>query len=224
MYIISHVRNTNLGNLNFVNCGCACEILAPPLVITNVAPLHQSCLLRKLPPLPLCDFLARIMLQSEEVWSTLTLVMICKACRNIHHTCAETAHYIHWLDFSCIHIYSEPLRLFIVVIFYLRYAASTCRSKVYMKYGMKQLFMYPILVNFSSVGEDFVQIWQTLIFDNSTNTTQCVYIPIINDDCVEDEPEEFTATLKSDDDRVSFGTNSTTISIFDDDCECPNFV
>jgi len=37
---------------------------------------------------------------------------------------------------------------------------------------------------------------------------------------VEDEPEEFTATLKSDDDRVSFGTNSTTISIFDDDCEC----
>jgi len=57
-----------------------------------------------------------------------------------------------------------------------------------------------------------------LVFD--TNATQCVYIPIINDDCVEDEPEEFTATLESDDDRVSFGTNSTTISIFDDDCEC----
>jgi len=75
-------------------------------------------------------------------------------------------------------------------------------------------------INFSSVGEDFVQIWQTLVFDNSTNATQCVYIPIINDDCVEDEPEEFTATLRSEDDCVSFGTNSTTISIFDDDCEC----
>ena len=74
--------------------------------------------------------------------------------------------------------------------------------------------------NFSSDGEDFVQIWQTLVFDSSTNTTQCVYIPIINDDCVEDEPEEFTATLRSDDDCVSFGTNSTTVSIFDDDCEC----
>ena len=70
------------------------------------------------------------------------------------------------------------------------------------------------------VGEDFVQIWQTLVFDSSTNTTQCVYIPIINDDCVEDEPEEFTATLRSDDDCVSFGSNSTTVSIFDDDCEC----
>ena len=73
---------------------------------------------------------------------------------------------------------------------------------------------------FSSVGEDFDQIWQTLVFDSSTNTTQCVHIPIINDDCVEDEPEEFTATLKSDDDRVSFGTNSATISVFDDDCKC----
>ena len=69
-------------------------------------------------------------------------------------------------------------------------------------------------------GEDFIQIWQTLVFDNSTNTTQCLYIPIINDECVESEPEEFTATLYTDNDCVSFGTNSTTISIFDDDCEC----
>jgi len=81
MYIISHVRNKNLGNLMFVNCDCACEILAPPSVITNVAPLHQSCLLCELPLLPLCDFLARIMLQSEEVWSTYALVMIHKVCR-----------------------------------------------------------------------------------------------------------------------------------------------
>ena len=58
------------------------------------------------------------------------------------------------------------------------------------------------------------------MFDNSTNTTQCLYIPIINDECVESESEEFTATLYTDDDCVSFGTNSTTISIFDDDCEC----
>ena len=111
MYIISHVRNTNLGNLMFVNCGCACEILAPPSVITNVEPLHQACLLRELPPLPLCDILARITLQSEEIWSTYALVMIHKACRNIHHTCAETAHYIHWLDVSCIYTYSESLPL-----------------------------------------------------------------------------------------------------------------
>jgi len=55
------------------------------------------------------------------------------------------------------------------------------------------------------------------VFDSSTNTTQCVCIPIINDDCGGDEPEEVTATLKSDDDRGSFGTNRTTISIFYDD-------
>ena len=72
----------------------------------------------------------------------------------------------------------------------------------------------------STDREDFVEIWQTLVFENSTNTTQCLYIPIINDDCVESEPEEFTAKLYTDDDCVSFGTNSTTISIFDDDCEC----
>ena len=73
---------------------------------------------------------------------------------------------------------------------------------------------------FLLAGEDFVQIWQTLIFDSSTNTTQCLYVPIINDECVENEPEEFTAALYTDDDCVSFGTNSTTIRILDDDCEC----
>ena len=72
----------------------------------------------------------------------------------------------------------------------------------------------------SSVGEDFVQIWHTLVFDNSTSTTQCVYIPIINDDCVEDRLEEFTATLQSEDGCVSIGANSTTVRIVDDDCEC----
>ena len=77
-----------------------------------------------------------------------------------------------------------------------------------------------VFFSFVSAGEDFVQIWQTLIFDSSTNTTQCLYIPIINDECVENEPEEFTAALYTEDDCVSFGTNSTTISILDDDCEC----
>ena len=75
--------------------------------------------------------------------------------------------------------------------------------------------------NFSSDGEDFFDIWETLEFDSSTNTTQCAYIPIIDDVCVEGEvPEDFIATLKTFDDRVSFGDNSTTISIVDDDCEC----
>ena len=62
------------------------------------------------------------------------------------------------------------------------------------------------------------------MFDNSTNTTQCLYLPIINDECVESESEEFTATLYTDDDCISFGTNSTTISIFDDDCECSYYL
>lgn len=91
-------------------------------------------------------------------------------------------------------------------------------------YIIIELHIIIIIVCFFSAGEDFVQIWQTLVFDSSTNTTQCLYIPIINDECVENEPEEFTAALYSDDDCVSFGTNSTTISILDDDCECSKYL
>ena len=61
---------------------------------------------------------------------------------------------------------------------------------------------------------------QSLEFDNSTSTTQCIDIPIIDDDCVEDL-EEFTATLTTDFDRVFlFGFFSAAIIVVDDDREC----
>ena len=52
---------------------------------------------------------------------------------------------------------------------------------------------------------------------DSDNLTQCVHIPIINDECVEEKEETFKVSLSSLDGCVLLGTNYTTITIQDDD-------
>ena len=46
---------------------------------------------------------------------------------------------------------------------------------------------------------------------------QCVNIPIINDECVEEKEEEFQVSISSDQDCVLFDVNSTVVTIYDDD-------
>ncbi len=54
---------------------------------------------------------------------------------------------------------------------------------------------------------------------DSPSLTQCVRVPIINDECVEEKQEEFIVSLSSDKECVIVGNNETTITIQDDDSE-----
>ena len=50
-------------------------------------------------------------------------------------------------------------------------------------------------------------------------TIRCVYIPILNDECVEEELEDFSVKLSSEQDCVIFLNSTVEIIIIDDDSE-----
>ena len=48
-------------------------------------------------------------------------------------------------------------------------------------------------------------------------TIRCVYIPILNDECLEEELEDFSVELSSEQDCVMFVNSTANITIYDDD-------
>ena len=48
-------------------------------------------------------------------------------------------------------------------------------------------------------------------------TIQCVYIPILNDECLEEEHEGFSVELSSEQECVMFVNSTANITIYDDD-------
>ena len=68
----------------------------------------------------------------------------------------------------------------------------------------------------AEMSSDYVAITHDIIFNKDTGLTQIVYIPIINDECLEYN-ETFSVTLSSNMTCVSIGTEKVTITIDDDD-------
>ena len=66
-------------------------------------------------------------------------------------------------------------------------------------------------------GLDFRMVSQQIIFNAETESLQRVYIPIINDECVEYD-EYFSVDLSTTSPRVNTVNNSLNITIEDDDC------
>ena len=71
----------------------------------------------------------------------------------------------------------------------------------------------------SAAGEDYIELETSLVFDEGLDTTQCVYIPVLNDECLEYVSESFEISLSSDQDCVRFNNDSFEAYIIDDDCE-----
>ena len=67
--------------------------------------------------------------------------------------------------------------------------------------------------------EDFIPLETSLVFDEGLDSTRCVYIPILNDECLEYEEEYFNITLSSEQDCVRFLNDSIEATIIDNDCE-----
>lgn len=76
---------------------------------------------------------------------------------------------------------------------------------------------------FIPADEDFVPIETNLIFDEGLDLMQCLYVPILNDECLEDN-EYFTITLSSEQDCVLFYNDSFEATIIDDDCTLSDYV
>lgn len=71
----------------------------------------------------------------------------------------------------------------------------------------------------AAADEDYIELSTSLVFDKGLDTTQCVYIPILNDECLEYNNESFEINLSSDQDCVRFSNDSYKAYIIDDDCE-----
>ena len=65
--------------------------------------------------------------------------------------------------------------------------------------------------------DDFRMVSQLIIFNAETGSLQGVYIPIINDECVEYD-EYFSVDLSTTSPRVNTVNDSLNITIEDDDC------
>ena len=74
----------------------------------------------------------------------------------------------------------------------------------------------PSLFVAAEMGSDYIAIAHDIIFNEDTGLTQIVYIPIINDECLEYN-ETFSVTLSSNMTCVSIVDENITITIDDDD-------
>ena len=69
-------------------------------------------------------------------------------------------------------------------------------------------------------GSDYITVSYDIIFDYNTDTTQCLYVPVVNDyDCVEGN-ETFYVNFYTSMDCVHVRNDSLPISIVDDDSKC----
>ena len=66
---------------------------------------------------------------------------------------------------------------------------------------------------------DYVPLEIQLVFDEGLDLTQCAYIPILNDECLEDYEETFYVLLSSGQECVLFENTSYEATIIDDDCK-----
>ena len=74
------------------------------------------------------------------------------------------------------------------------------------------------LLSCSAVAyEDFRPVYQELIFNEETSNTQIVFVPILNDVCLEEDTEYFSVVATSDMDCVEIVNGEVTIMIDDDD-------
>jgi hypothetical protein len=74
------------------------------------------------------------------------------------------------------------------------------------------------LLSHSAVAyEDFRPVYQELIFNEETSNTQTVFVPILNDVCLEEYGEFFSVVATSDTDCVEIVNGEVTIIIDDDD-------
>ena len=67
-------------------------------------------------------------------------------------------------------------------------------------------------------GEDYKEIYKEIIFDFESDPYALVYIPLFNDECVEND-EDFHVELFSSLDCVNVVNGSVHIAIEDDDCK-----
>ena len=65
--------------------------------------------------------------------------------------------------------------------------------------------------------DDYTSVSQDLTFQPGSER-QCVEVPIVNDDDLENE-EQFSVTITTEEDRVTLEPDSTTVIITDDDGE-----
>ena len=65
-------------------------------------------------------------------------------------------------------------------------------------------------------GEDYISVSKSLVFAFGFERRQCVDIPILVDECLE-ETESFTVSLSSGQDCVEFGVGEIQVYIEEDD-------
>ena len=77
-----------------------------------------------------------------------------------------------------------------------------------------------VIIILPSAGEDYVAVNKSISFYPGYGTVQCVHIPILNDECLEDDIESFNMLISSnDDDCVVIGATSSEVQVYirDDD-------
>ena len=68
-----------------------------------------------------------------------------------------------------------------------------------------------------AAGEDYIEANMSIIFAPGFGRTQCIQIPLLNDDCVEDFMESFTILLSSPQECVVLVVQEVSVYILEDD-------
>ena len=76
-----------------------------------------------------------------------------------------------------------------------------------------------IIHSAATEGDDYIYISQKIVFNKDMLGPQSIYIPIVNDECLEEKEEYFTVKLSTPMDCVNLVDDVVTIHIQDDDCK-----
>ena len=71
-------------------------------------------------------------------------------------------------------------------------------------------------------GADYISVSKVITFAVGLGVENCVYIPILNDECLEEDMEGFNVSISSDMPFVTFDVDEITVYIRDDDGESVN--
>ena len=96
----------------------------------------------------------------------------------------------------------------------------TIRNVVYLSYGtllLDGLIGCKLVALVENL--DFIPVDKLVEWHEDSDLTQCVHIPIINDECLEEKEETFNVSLSTEEECVEFTVDCTTVTIQDDDRE-----
>lgn len=97
------------------------------------------------------------------------------------------------------------------------------RALPLVRFHLQRALNYAVMHLFQFIEDaDYTATTRDIVFAVGFGVEKCVCIPILNDECLEEDMETFNVSISSDMSFVTFDVDEISVYIRDDDCELVN--